>query len=74
MASVLYPELMVAAGTSQGLSILSNASDFTYGLFTQTGPPKGWGYLSSGGMFFYQVYRRVPQFTFSTPQFINRHA
>lgn len=28
--------------------------DFTYGLLTETGPSKGWGYLSSGGMFVYQ--------------------
>jgi RHS repeat-associated protein len=28
--------------------------DFTYGLFSETAPPQGWGYLSSGGMFVYQ--------------------
>jgi len=28
--------------------------DVTYGLFAETGMPRGWGYLSSGGMFAYQ--------------------
>ncbi|RPI66645.1 MAG: hypothetical protein EHM38_09800 [Geobacteraceae bacterium] len=30
------------------------AVEFTYGLLTETGPPRGLGYLSSGGMFVYQ--------------------
>ena len=28
--------------------------DFTYGFLTETAPPQGWGYLSSGAMFIYQ--------------------
>jgi RHS repeat-associated protein len=28
--------------------------DITYGFLTETAPPQGWGYLSSGAMFVYQ--------------------
>jgi RHS repeat-associated protein len=33
--------------------------DFTYGFFVETGPPKGWGYLSSGALTIYDEIKRI---------------
>jgi hypothetical protein len=33
--------------------------DFTHGLFIETGPPKGWGYLSSGIRIAYDIIREI---------------
>ena len=33
--------------------------DFTYGLFVETGLPKGWGYLSSGALTIYDEIKRI---------------
>jgi hypothetical protein len=33
--------------------------DFIYGLFVEAGPPKGWGYLSSGALTIYDEIKRI---------------
>ena len=33
--------------------------DFTYGFFVETGPPKGWGYLSSGILTIYDEIKKI---------------
>jgi hypothetical protein len=34
-------------------------ADFTYGFFVETGPPKGWGYLSSGALTLYDLIKKL---------------
>ena len=41
--------------------------DFTFGWFTSTGPPKGWGYLSSGAKYIYETIRNIALQPKSTP-------
>ncbi|MDY6790849.1 MAG: hypothetical protein SWH54_06225 [Thermodesulfobacteriota bacterium] len=67
-ASIAAP-LAGAAAISAGPSALSTAYiaapysgaivDFTYGFFVETGPPKGWGYLSSGALTIYDEIKRI---------------
>jgi RHS repeat-associated protein len=33
--------------------------DFTYGFFLEAGPPKGWGYLSSGALIIYDEIKKI---------------
>ena len=33
--------------------------DFTYGFFVEAGPPKGWGYLSSGALTIYDEIKKI---------------
>lgn len=33
--------------------------DFTYGFFVETGPPNGWGYLSSGALTLYDIFKKM---------------
>ena len=34
-------------------------ADFAYGFFVETGPPKGWGYLSSGALTLYDLINKI---------------
>jgi len=41
--------------------------DFTYGFFIETGPPKGWGYLSSGVLTLYDAIKKMVSDQKSSP-------
>ncbi|MFH2218846.1 MAG: RHS repeat-associated core domain-containing protein [Pseudomonadota bacterium] len=41
--------------------------DFTFGWFTSIGPPSGWGYLSSGTKYLYEMIRDIISQPRSTP-------
>ena len=41
--------------------------DLTFGWFTSTGPPKGWGYLSSGAKYIYETIKNIALQPKSTP-------
>jgi len=41
--------------------------DFAYGWFAETGPPKGWGYVSSGAKYIFEMIRNIILQTKSDP-------
>ena len=42
-------------------------ANFTYGFFVETGPPQGWGYLSSGALTLYDLIYQIVSDQYSSP-------
>ncbi len=56
----VYGPAIVVAGTAALYRLAPYSGpivDFTFGWFTSTGPPRGWGHLSSGAKYVYEKIR-----------------